>query len=431
MPTTHLRSEQIAREAEQHLPGGVNSPVRAFRAVGGHPIIIQSAAGCHMVDVDGNRYLDFVGSWGPMILGHAHPRVLESVARVAQSGLSFGATSAGEIELARAIKRFFPSIEMLRLVNSGTEAAMSGLRVARGFSGRPGVIKFEGCYHGHSDCLLAKAGSGAMTLALPDSAGVPASVTQHTYTLPFNDLQAVRSLIAEKGQEIGVIVLEPVAGNMGLIPPAEGFLAGLREICDQHSMVLVFDEVMTGFRLSSAGAQGLYGIQPDMTILGKIVGGGLPLAAYGGRRALMEQVAPLGPVYQAGTLSGNPVAVAAGLTTLQVSEEMPQLYSQLEQRGQQLQEGLQKILADHKVVARVQRVGSMWTLFFTDRPVHDYSSAKTCDTSRFAAFFRGMLEAGFYLPPSQFEAAFLGAAHDVECIEAFLASANKVLSQLA
>ncbi len=431
MPTTHLRSEQIAREAEQHLPGGVNSPVRAFRAVGGHPIIIQSAAGCHMVDVDGNRYLDFVGSWGPMILGHAHPRVLESVARVAQSGLSFGATSAGEIELAQAIKRFFPSIEMLRLVNSGTEAAMSGLRVARGFSGRPGVIKFEGCYHGHSDCLLAKAGSGAMTLALPDSAGVPPSVTQHTYTLPFNDLQAVRSLLADKGEEIGVIVLEPVAGNMGLIPPAEGFLTGLREICDRHSMVLVFDEVMTGFRLSPAGAQGLYGIQPDMTILGKIVGGGLPLAAYGGRRALMEQVAPLGPVYQAGTLSGNPVAVAAGLTTLQVIEEMPQLYSQLEQRGQQLQEGLQKILADHKVVARVQRVGSMWTLFFTDQAVHDYSSAKTCDTSRFAAFFRGMLEAGFYLPPSQFEAAFLGAAHDAECIEAFLASANKVLSQLA
>ena len=431
MPTTYLRSEQIAREAEQHLPGGVNSPVRAFRAVGGHPVIIQSAQGCHMLDVDGNRYVDFVGSWGPMILGHAHPRVLEAVTRAAQSGLSFGATSAGEIELAQAIKRFYPSIDMLRLVNSGTEAAMSGLRVARGFSGRPGVIKFEGCYHGHSDCLLAKAGSGAMTLALPDSAGVPPSVTQHTYTLPFNDLQSVRDLIAQKGQEIGVIVIEPVAGNMGLIAPVEGFLAGLRELCDQHSMVLVFDEVMTGFRLSRNGAQGLYGIRPDMTILGKIVGGGMPLAAYGGRRELMQQVAPLGPVYQAGTLSGNPVAVAAGLTTLQVIDEMPGLYEQLEERGQQIQEGLQKILADTGVVGRVQRVGSMWTLFFTDQPVVDYVSAKTCDTSRFAAFFRGMLEAGFYLPPSQFEAAFLGAAHDGAAIEAFLESARKVLSQLA
>jgi glutamate-1-semialdehyde 2,1-aminomutase len=384
-----------------------------------------------MTDVDGNTYVDFVGSWGPMILGHAHPQVIAAVQQVAQFGLSFGATSPREVEMAQAIKRFYPSIDLLRLVSSGTEACMSAVRVARGYSERPGVIKFEGCYHGHSDCLLAKAGSGAMTLALPDSAGVPPSVTQHTYTVPFNDLAAVTALLAEKRDEIGVIVVEPVAGNMGLIPPLPGFLQGLRDLCDEHAVVLVFDEVMTGFRLSRSGAQGLYGIVPDMTVLGKIVGGGMPLACYGGKRAIMERVAPLGPVYQAGTLSGNPIAVAAGLTTLEQIDAQPDLYRHLEAMGARLQEGLHKILQEKGLVGRVQRVGSMWTLFFTDQPVVDYSSAKTCDTQRFASFFRGMLEAGFYLPPSQFEAAFLGAAHTAEEIDAFLQAASQVLGKVS
>jgi len=430
MSTTHCQSERLAQEAQLHLPGGVNSPVRAFRAVGGHPVVIQSAAGCRMTDVDGNEYLDFVGSWGPMILGHAHPEVIQAVQDVARHGLSFGATSPREVELAVAIKEFYPSIELLRLVSSGTEACMSAVRVARGHAERPGVIKFEGCYHGHSDCLLAKAGSGAMTLALPDSAGVPPSVTQHTYTVPFNDLDGVRKLVQEKAGEIGVIVVEPVAGNMGLIPPQPGFLEGLRKLSDEYSLVLIFDEVMTGFRLSSSGAQGLYGIRPDMTVLGKIVGGGMPLACYGGRREIMQKVAPLGPVYQAGTLSGNPVAVTAGLTTLQQIKAQPQLYAHLEALGQQLQQGLEDGLAQAGVDGRVQRVGSMWTLFFSAQPVHDYTSAKTCDTEKFARFFRGMLEAGFYLPPSQFEAAFLGAAHTRQDIDRFLAAARQVLSRL-
>lgn len=430
MPAVHSQSQTLANEAELHLPGGVNSPVRAFRAVGGHPVGIQSASGCRMVDVDGNTYIDFVGSWGPMILGHAHPKVLAAVQDVIQRGLSFGATSPLEIALAKKIKDFFPSIDMLRLVSSGTEACMSAIRVARGFTGKSGIVKFEGCYHGHSDCLLAKAGSGAMTLALPDSAGVPTSVTQHTYTVPYNDLEAVRQLLNEKADEIGLVILEPVAGNMGLIPPAPGFLQGLRDLCDQHSMVLMFDEVMTGFRLSRAGAQGLYGIRPDMTVLGKIVGGGMPLAAYGGRRELMQMVAPLGPVYQAGTLSGNPVAVTAGLTTLQEIEGREGFYETLEARGAQLQEGLQAILQDLKIAGRVQRVGSMWTLFFCEHPVLDYTTAKACDTERFGRFFRGMLEAGFYLPPSQFEAAFLGATHSPEDIDAFLAAARRVLQNI-
>jgi len=424
VPAIHSHSERLAREAEEHLPGGVNSPVRAFRAVGGHPVVIQSARGCEMVDVDGNTYIDFVGSWGPMILGHAHPTVISAVQEVAQHGLSFGATSPREVALAKAIKRFYPSMDLVRLVSSGTEACMSAVRVARGFVEKPGIIKFEGCYHGHSDCLLAKAGSGAMTLALPDSAGVPPSVTQHTYTLPFNDLAAVRALLLEKVSEIGTIIIEPVAGNMGLIPPQPGFLQGLRDLCDEKDLVLIFDEVMTGFRLARGGAQELFGIRPDLSTFGKVIGGGLPIGAYGGKRALMEKVAPLGPVYQAGTLSGNPVAVTAGLTTLEQIDAQPGLYDHLESLGQQLQSGLEEILQGN---GRVQRVGSMWTLFFTDQPVTDYVSAKTCDTQRFARFFRGMLEAGFYLPPSQFEAAFLGAAHRSEHIEKFLGAASAVL----
>jgi glutamate-1-semialdehyde 2,1-aminomutase len=428
VPATHTHSERLAREAEQHLPGGVNSPVRAFRAVGGNPVVFQSASGSRLTDVDGNSYVDFIGSWGPAIVGHAHPDVIGAVQAAAAHGLSFGATNPHEIELAKQIKSFFPSMEMLRLVSSGTEACMSAIRVARGFTGKPGIIKFEGCYHGHSDCLLAKAGSGAMTLALPDSAGIPPSVTQHTYTVPFNDLEAVEKLLAAKPEEIGTIILEPVAGNMGLIPPATGFLEGLRSLADRRKLVLIFDEVMTGFRLSRGGAQERFQIKPDMTVLGKVVGGGMPLAAYGGRREIMEQVAPLGSVYQAGTLSGNPVAVAAGSTTLKLIDSQPDFYDHLEAIGGQLQQGLQEIVGDK---GRVQRVGSMWTLFFTSQPVTDFPTAKTCDTARFAAFFRGMLEAGFYLPPSQFEAAFLSAAHTTEDIEAFLNAARKVLAQLA
>lgn len=426
MPATHTLSERLSGEAGHHLPGGVNSPVRAFRAVGGHPVVFQSASGCRLTDVDGNTYVDFVGSWGPAIVGHAHPHVIQAVQETAALGLSFGATSPGEIELARQIKAFFPSVELVRLVSSGTEACMSALRVARGYSGKPGIIKFEGCYHGHSDGLLAKAGSGALTLALPDSAGVPPSVTQHTYTAPYNDLAAVKEILAGKPGEIGTIILEPIAGNMGLIPPVAGFLQGLRELCDQHHIVLIFDEVMTGFRVAPGGAQQRFGIRPDMTVLGKIVGGGLPLAAYGGSREIMEQVAPLGPVYQAGTLSGNPVAVAAGRSTLELLQ--PSLYEHLESIGARLETGLQALVGDS---ARVQRVGSMWTLFFTDAPVIDYPTAKRCNTERFAHFFRGMLEAGFYLPPSQFEAAFLSAAHRAEDIDAFLEAARKVLDTSA
>ena len=412
------------------MPGGVNSPVRAFRAVGGHPLVFSSAEGCHLHDVDGNSYVDFVGSWGPMILGHAHPSVIHAVTEAAQSGLSFGATSPREIELAAKIKEFFPSIEMLRLTSSGTEACMSALRVARGFTGKAGILKFEGCYHGHSDCLLAKAGSGALTLALPDSAGIPPSVTQHTYTVPYNDLEATRQLFRET--EIGAIMIEPVAGNMGLIPPLPGFLEGLRDLCDEYGAVLIFDEVMTGFRLSAGGAQGLYKIKPDMTVLGKIVGGGMPLAAYGGRADIMAQVAPLGPVYQAGTLSGNPVATAAGLATLLQLQARPEIYPMLEERGAQLQAGLEQALRDAGVPGCVQRVGSMWTLFFTSElAVENYAGAKTSDTARFARFFQGMLRAGYYLPPSQFEAAFLGAAHGFDEIEGLIATARKVLLEIA
>lgn len=427
MPAIHSHSDRLVREAEEHLPGGVNSPVRAFRSVGGNPVVFQSAQGCRMTDVDGNSYVDFIGSWGPMILGHCHPAVVQALQEVIGQGLSFGATSPKEVEMARTIKGFFPSMDLVRLVSSGTEACMSAIRVARGSSQKPGIIKFEGCYHGHSDCLLAKAGSGLATLGLPDSAGVPPSLTQHTYTAPYNDLAAVRTIVEAKPDEIGVVILEPVAGNMGLIPPQPGFLEGLRALCDEKNLVLIFDEVMTGFRLSRSGAQGLYGIRPDMTVLGKIVGGGMPLAVYGGRRELMQQVAPLGPVYQAGTLSGNPVAVTAGLTTLREIEARPDFYQHLENIGAQLESGLSEILRQLGVVGRVQRVGSMWTLFFTDRPVVDYASAKTCDTQRFARFFQGMLEAGFYLPPSQFEAAFLSVAHQPADIDAFLAAARTVL----
>lgn len=430
MTTTRSRSRDLAQQAEKLLPGGVNSPVRAFRAVGGEPVLIQSASGCRMRDVDGHEYIDYVGSWGPMLLGHAHPEVIDAVLKVARDGLSFGATCPHELELAELIISLCPSVEMVRLVNSGTEATMSAVRLARGFTGRPDIIKFEGCYHGHSDCLLAKAGSGAMTLALPDSAGVPDAVTQNTIILPFNDTAAVEEAFAKRGEQIAGIIIEPVAGNMGVVPPREGYLQSLREITKKHGSVLIFDEVMTGFRVAAGGVQELYNVQPDLTCLGKIVGGGMPLAAYGGRLDIMNSIAPLGPVYQAGTLSGNPVATAAGCATLKLIKNDPTLYERLETAASALQSGLTELTQKHGFTTHSQRVGSMMTLFFQAGPVVDYTTAKASDTQRYGEFFRGMLQEGIYLAPSQFEAAFLGTAHGDEEVKSTLAAADKVLSRL-
>ncbi len=430
MPAVRTRSNELAQEAREHMPGGVNSPVRAFRAVGGEPILFSSAQGCRLTDVDGNEYIDLVGSWGPMILGHAFPKVVQAVQEAASRGLSFGATTEGEIRLAERVKQLVPSIELFRLVNSGTEACMSALRVARGFTGRDRIVKFAGCYHGHSDSLLVKAGSGALTLGVPDSGGVPADIARNTLTLRFNDLEAVRDLFANEGDNIAAVILEPVVGNMGVVPPAPGFLQLLREETQRSGALLIFDEVMTGFRLAPGGAQELYEITPDLTCLGKILGGGLPLAGYGGRRDIMEVVAPLGPVYQAGTLSGNPVAVAAGLAMLQKLGNSPGLHDSLDNKGRLLEEGLQTAIAQHQVPARVQRVGSMLTLFFTTTPVTNFDTAQTCRTDLFAAFFQGMLAQGIYLPPSQFEAAFLSTAHTREDIELIVEAATRVLAGL-
>ncbi|MCA9795151.1 MAG: glutamate-1-semialdehyde 2,1-aminomutase, partial [Candidatus Eremiobacteraeota bacterium] len=380
------------------------------------------------VDVDGNEYIDCVGSWGPMLLGHAHPKVMSSVAEVLTNGLSFGATCPHEIELARLITELMPAIEMVRLVNSGTESTMSAIRLARGYTGRSDIIKFEGCYHGHSDCLLAKAGSGAMTLALPDSAGVPAAVTQNTIILPFNDLDAVRRVFQEKGAQIAAIIVEPVAGNMGVVPPKPGYLEGLREITSEFESLLIFDEVMTCFRVARGGAQARFGIEPDLTCLGKVVGGGMPLAAYGGKRSIMQSIAPLGPVYQAGTLSGNPVATTAGRATLEILKAQPEIYDLLEERGAQLEEALQSAIARHRLKATVQRVGSMMTLFFAEGPIHDYADAKRCNTETYATYFQSMLAEGIYLAPSQFEAAFLGIAHGAAEMEQIIRAADKVLA---
>lgn len=430
MTATRIRSRDLVEQAQRYLPGGVNSPVRAFRAVGGEPVVIASASGCRLTDVDGNSYIDYVGSWGPMLLGHAHEAVIEAVQKVVRDGLSFGATCPHEVDLAGLIVEMVPSVEKVRLVNSGTEATMSAVRLARGFTGRHDIIKFEGCYHGHSDCLLAKAGSGAMTLALPDSAGVPPAVTQNTIILPFNDLAALEKVFQEKGSEIAGIIVEPVAGNMGVVPPQPGYLEKMRELCSKHGSVLIFDEVMTGFRVARGGAQERMGITPDLTCLGKIVGGGMPLAAYGGRTDIMDCVAPLGPVYQAGTLSGNPIATAAGRATLQLIKEQPDLYERLEKRSAKLQEGLRRLAEEAGVVSCSERVGSMMTMFFQPGPVVDYETAKASDTARYGDFFRGMLQQGIYLAPSQFEAAFVGSAHGNEEIEQTLAAAQKVLSTI-
>ncbi len=403
-------SRSLFERAKNVIPGGVNSPVRAFRAVGGNPLFMARGDGAYLYDADGNRYLDCIGSWGPLLFGHAHPRIRSAIERQLASGTTFGAPTELEVEMAEAICRAVPSVEKVRLVSSGTEATMSAIRVARGFTGRSKILKFEGNYHGHGDSLLAKAGSGIATLGLPDSAGVPANLTADTLTLPYNDLNAVRALFESQGRTIACVILEPVVGNAGCILPEPGYLEGLREITREHGAVLLFDEVMTGFRLARGGAQERFGIKPDMTTLGKIIGGGLPMGAYGGLVEIMDCVAPVGPVYQAGTLSGNPLAVCAGLETLRMIEEDALVYQRLERRGAQIADGFRRAAAEAGVPATVNQVGSMLTLFFSDSPVTDYTTAKQSDTAKFAAFFRAMLERGVYLPPSQFEAAFLSDA---------------------
>jgi glutamate-1-semialdehyde 2,1-aminomutase len=403
------KSEALFRRAVEKIPGGVNSPVRAFRSVGGQPLFIARGDGAYLYDADGNRFIDYVGSWGPLLLGHRHPEILAALEDALTIGTSFGAPTEREIELAEAIMDAVPSIEMVRLVNSGTEATMSAIRVARGFTGRDLIVKFEGCYHGHVDSLLVKAGSGMATLGIADTQGVPKAFAETTIALPFNSLDAVEAAFASHGDRIAAIIVEPVVGNMGCVPPLPGYLEGLRSITERHGALLIFDEVMTGFRVAFGGAQQRYGIRPDLTTLGKVIGGGLPVGAYGGRKDVMSKVAPAGPVYQAGTLSGNPLAVAAGLAMLRHLKSHPEVYDQLEARAARL-------CAGAPAGVTVNRVGSMFTFFFTPGPVTDWESAKVSDTARFGRFFRAMLERGIYLAPSQFEAAFLSAAHSEEDI---------------
>lgn len=420
-------SQSLYERACAVIPGGVNSPVRAFRAVGGGPVFITRAQGARIVGADGTEYIDFVGSWGPAILGHAHPDVLAAVKHAAENGLSFGAPTELEVRFAETVIGLYPSIEKLRCVSSGTEATMSAIRVARGFTKRDVVVKFEGCYHGHADHLLVKAGSGLATFGVPDSAGVPEGTARDTLTLPFNDRAALEALFAARGAEIAAVIVEPVVGNMGCVPPQEGFLEAIVDLCKGAGAISIFDEVMTGCRLARGGAQERFGIKPDMTTLGKVIGGGMPLAAYGGRAEVMGCIAPLGPVYQAGTLSGNPIAVSAGLSTIE--RLTPELYQTLEALGSSLEEGLRGAAQASGAAACVQRVGSMITLFFTEGPVRSWDDAARSDTKRFAAWHRGMLARGIYWPPSQFEAAFLGGAHTEADIEKTIAAAKEALAE--
>ncbi len=415
------KSEDFFERAQESIPGGVNSPVRAFRAVGGHPLFIEQGQGSHIFDVDGNEYIDYVGSWGPLLLGHRHPEIVAALESALEIGTSFGAPTPGEIDLAEAICSAVPSIEMVRLVNSGTEATMSAIRLARAFTGRDLIVKFDGCYHGHVDSLLVQAGSGVATLGIADTRGVPKAFCDTTLSLPYNSEAAVEAAFETHRGGIAAVIVEPVAGNMGCVAPAPGFLEGLREITRREGALLIFDEVMTGFRVAFGGAQELYGVMPDLTTLGKIIGGGLPVGAYGGRKEIMQMIAPSGPVYQAGTLSGNPLAVSAGLAMLHHLKAHPEIYSQLETRAATLCSAAPEGVS-------VNRVGSMFTFFFSNEPVTDYASAKRSDTARFARFFRGMLERGVYLAPSQFEAAFLSAAHTERDIERTMAAAAEAFA---
>jgi len=424
------RSRELFARAETVLPGGVNSPVRAFRYVGGDPLFIDRGEGAYLYDVDGNRFVDYLCSWGPLILGHCFPEVVSAVQAAVSKGSSFGAPTPAEVEMAELIVEAIPSVEVVRMVNSGTEAVMSAIRVARGYTGREKILKFEGCYHGHSDALLVKAGSGALTMGVPDSAGVTASFAADTLTATFNDIDGVRELLSHVGREVACVILEPVGGNCGVIPPQPGFLEMLREVTQKLGIVLIFDEVITGFRVAYGGAQTLYGITPDLTTLGKIIGGGFPVGAYGGRRDLMEQVAPLGPVYQAGTLSGNPVAMAAGVATLNELRR-PGVYEQLESLSARLETGLSEAARRHGVAATINRVGSMLSPFFTDRTVRNFADAATSDADRYAAWFRGMLERGFYFAPSKWESAFVSLVHTETEVEATLAAADEVFATLA
>lgn len=425
MKTTTSRA--LFERAKDLIPGGVNSPVRAFKSVGGDPLFIARAEGAHIWDVDGNEFIDYVGSWGPMIVGHAHPRVLEALVRATKNGTSYGAPTELEVKMAELITRMVPSIEVVRMVNSGTEATMSAIRLARAFTGREKIVKFEGCYHGHADSFLIKAGSGAMTLSVPDSPGVPAGIASSTLTAEFNDLESVNRLVAGNPGQIAAIIVEPVAGNMGCVPPIEGFHEGLRALCTREGIVLIFDEVMTGFRLAPGGAQELYGISPDLTTLGKIIGGGLPVGAYGGRRDIMALVAPSGPVYQAGTLSGNPLAMTAGFVTLSMLTEDPDFYRRLEQKSAHLSAGIHKNLDELDLPLSQNRVGSMFTLFFSGEKVIDYKTARACDTRRFGIYFREMLKQGIYLAPSQFEAGFVSIAHTDSDIDRTIQGIRKAL----
>ncbi|HZO27525.1 MAG TPA: glutamate-1-semialdehyde 2,1-aminomutase [Chloroflexota bacterium] len=426
-PRPRDASAALEARAVQVIPGGVNSPVRAFKAVGGGPVFMKRGSGCLVEDVDGNTYIDYLGSWGPLILGHAHPTVVAAVQAAAADGTSFGAPTEREVLLAEAIRAALPSIEQVRLVSSGTEACMSALRVARAFTGRSKILKFDGCYHGHADSLLVQAGSGAITFGTPDSAGVSESVASETISVPYNNLNAVRSAFQVYGAEIAAIIVEPIAANMGVIPPASGFLDGLREISISAGALLIFDEVVSGFRYGPNGAQGAFGIKPDLTTLGKVVGGGLPLAAYGGRHEIMELLAPLGPAYQAGTLSGNPIATAAGLATLQVLAETNP-YAELDRLATKLADGLSDAARTAGVALQVSRVGSMMTAFFADALPTDYDSAMLADRAKYAAFFRAMLDRGVYFAPSQFEAGFVSTAHTEAEIDRTIALAREALT---
>lgn len=423
------KSQEIFGAAQNLMPGGVSSPVRAFKSVGGQPIVFDRVNGAYIWDVDGNKYIDYVGTWGPAICGHAHPEVISALHTALEKGTSFGAPSALENVLAEMVIDAVPSVEMVRFVNSGTEACMAVLRLMRAFTNREKIIKFEGCYHGHADMFLVKAGSGVATLGLPDSPGVPKSATASTLTAPFNDLEAVKALFEQNPQEIAGVILEPVVGNAGFITPDAGFLEGLRELTQEHGALLVFDEVMTGFRIAYGGAQAKFGVTPDLTTMGKVIGGGLPVGAYGGRREIMSMVAPAGPVYQAGTLSGNPLAMTAGIKTLELLSK-PGTYEYLEKITQKLADGLLKIAQDTGHAACGGHISAMFGMFFTAGPVHNYEGAKKSDTAKFGRFHRGMLEHGIYLAPSQFEAGFTSLAHTEEDIEQTLAAAKAVLSSL-